>query len=67
MEKDWVRIYETPEEHIAELARAHLVNNGIEAVVMNKKDRTYQLGYVEIYVLRDNVIRGKKILEELEG
>ncbi len=67
MEKDWVIVFETPEVYLADTARAILAANGIEAVVMNKKDRVYNIGTVEVYVNRDDVIRGKKIISELEN
>ena len=66
MEKDWVRVYETQQEYLAEIARSVLFDNDIESVIINKKDSIYNiLGDIEIYVNRDNLIRAKQILQKL--
>jgi hypothetical protein len=66
MEKNWVCIFSTHELFNAELAKEILYENGIEAVVINKQDSTYLFGNIEIYVERDNAIRGKHILQKSE-
>ena len=66
MEKDWVIAYESKQEYLAEIARTVLSDNNIEAVVINKKDSTYNsFGDIEVYVNRDNLIRAKQILQKL--
>lgn len=66
MEKDWVIAYESKQEYLAEIARNVLSDNNIEAVVINKKDSTYNsFGDIEVYVNRDNLIRAKQILQKL--
>jgi len=65
MEKDWAKIYETAEDVKIEIARILLEENGIEAVIINKKDSSYRFGENELYVHRDNVIRAKQILKNL--
>jgi hypothetical protein len=37
----------------------------IDSVIINKRDRTYKFGDIELYVHRDNVIRAKQVLKEL--
>ena len=67
MEKDWVSIFITDQEFLAELARVVLEENDIENVIMNQKDKSYQFGEIEVYVHRDNAIRAKYLLKELEN
>jgi hypothetical protein len=64
VEKDWVKIFETPDELNVEIARQVLEDNGIEAVVFNKKDRAYLFGEMELYVNRDSVIKAKVIIKD---
>lgn len=65
MEKDWVKVFESPEELKIEIARQLLEENEIDSVVINKRDRSYNIGDIELYVHRDNVIRAKQALKEL--
>jgi hypothetical protein len=65
MEKEWVKVFEAPDELKIDLARQMLANIEIDSVVINKKDRSYGIGDIEIYVHRDNVIRAKQQLKEL--
>ncbi len=65
MEKEWAKVYETAEDVKIEIARILLEENGIEAVIINKKDRNYRFGEIELYVHRDNIIRAKQLLKDL--
>lgn len=65
MEKEWVKVFEAPDELKIDLARQLLANIEIDSVVINKKDRSYGIGDIELYVHRDNVIRAKQQLKEL--
>jgi len=66
MEKDWVIAYESKQEYLAEIARAVLSDNDIESVIINKKDSIYNsFGDIEVYVIRDNLIRAKQILQKI--
>ena len=64
MEKEWVKIFETPEELQIEFARQALDVMEINSVIFNKKDRAYSFGQFELYVHSDNVIRAKQILKD---
>ena len=66
MEKEWVKIFEYNDEIKGEMARQILADENIESVLMNKRDRSYGFGVVELYVQRDMVILAKRILKELE-
>jgi hypothetical protein len=67
MEKDWVMIYSATDELMIEMAKQILEENQIEAVIFNKKDRTYLLGELELYVTRDSVIKAKSVLKDVLG
>jgi hypothetical protein len=64
MEKEWVKILEAPEELKIEFARQALERMEIDSVIINKQDRVYRFGGIELYVHRDNVIRAKQILKD---
>lgn len=66
MENGWVKIFEYNDEIKGEMARQILADENIESVLMNKRDRSYGFGVVELYVQRDMVILAKRILKELE-
>ncbi len=67
MEKDWVKIFSSDQPYQAELARQVLEENGIQAVVMNKKDSSYLMfGETELYVSQDDVIKAKQLIKTLE-
>ena len=65
MEREWVKVYEAPEELNIELARQLLEAIEIDSVIINKRDRLYKIGDIELYVHRDNVLRAKQVLKEL--
>ncbi|MBE0675978.1 MAG: DUF2007 domain-containing protein [Bacteroidales bacterium] len=64
MENDWVKIFDTPDELKIEIARQILDDNQIESVIINKKDRAYLFGELELYVNRDKVIVAKSVLKD---
>jgi hypothetical protein len=66
MEKGWEKIFETSNELRGDIARQILEENDIDAIVLNKKDRTYQIGDIEIYVNRDNILKAKQVLKGFE-
>jgi len=67
MEKDWALIYSATDELMIEMVKQILEENRIEAVILNKKDRAYLFGDLELYVNRDSVIRAKSVIKEVLG
>ncbi len=57
-------IFESPDELQVESARQALERVEIDAVTINKKDRAYNFGQIELYIHRDNVIRARQILKD---
>ena len=64
MDTQWVKIFATDSPIEAEMVTALLSEHGIEAVNLSKKDSTYLVGELEIYVHRNQVVLAKHILEE---
>ena len=60
-------IFESMDTLQIEMARQALERMEIDSVIINKKDRTYGFGGIELYVHRDYVIRAKQILKEFKS
>jgi len=52
MEKDWQLIYTTDTAVKAELVRKTLEKQGLHVVIINKRDSSYLIGEMELYVLK---------------
>jgi Zn-dependent membrane protease YugP len=67
-QSNWARVYSTSELYKAEIIRNILDEEGIQCVIVDKKDTAYggTFGEVEIYVQRENVIRSKHVIEKKE-
>ncbi len=65
MENNWKKVYSSTQAFQAELVKTRLQAEGIEAVVLNKKDSSYvAIGYVEVYVHQDNLLKAINIIEQ---
>lgn len=60
----WIRVYKSHNQHQAEIVKAVLEDNDLPAVVVDKKDRIYHLGYYEVHVGADNVLKAIKIITD---
>ena len=68
MEKDWKQVFLTGELYQAEKARELLEMNGIEAVILDKKDKVYQVfGDIEVYVNETDEAKALEILKNLKS
>ena len=67
MEKDWAHVATYSLAALAELNKAVLQENGIEAIILNAQDSSYLFGSIDLYVHRDDVLKAKRILEEQAG
>jgi hypothetical protein len=63
MYTDWVIVFSTPQIYEAEIMKTILAENNIECITVNKRDSMYMVGEVEIYVMTDQVLLAKKIIE----
>lgn len=58
----WEKVMVTEVSSKAEISRMVLENNGVQAVLLNKKDSSYLLGVFEIYVPVDQAAFAMQIL-----
>lgn len=66
MNKDWIKIFSTGENYKAELLKGLLIENNIEAVIINKKDSSYGFGELELYVGAADVVKAKHLITSSE-
>jgi hypothetical protein len=65
MKQGWEKAFTTNELYRSEIARMVLEENGINSVVINKKDSAYgSFGDIEIYVHRKDVLNAINILNK---
>lgn len=65
--KDYIKIGSFESLHQAELQKEILNGNGIDAFIVNKRDYLFFIGYIELYVKKEDEKRSKQILEEFKG
>lgn len=61
---DWKKVYESEKLHRVEIVKAVLEDNGMQPILLNRKDSAYQIGYYELLVPVDNVLKAIKIIED---
>lgn len=64
MDEKWTKIYTVERPYNAELIKGMLEEDGINCVIMNKRDSELPIGDVEIYVENENAERAKEIISE---
>lgn len=66
MEKGWVIARNFDKLYLAEIAKEVLYDNNINAVILNKKDSSYNnFGIIELYVNENDLERSVELLKEL--
>lgn len=65
MEQDWVIIEHFTDDIRSQIAVDRLLENGIEAVTVDKRDSIYKYGEIQLFVHRDNVIIAKEIIKDI--
>lgn len=63
---NWNSVFKTSMQHQAEIVKAVLLDNDIEAVLLNQKDSSYHFGSMEVKVEQSNVIKALKIIGDLD-
>ena len=66
MEKDWIKVKTTHKLYIAELWKSNLADKGVWSVIINKKDSSYLIGEIELYVKSEDFAQAESILENIE-
>ena len=62
MEKDWVKIYTSSNFYRAEIIKQALIENDIEAVLLNKQLSGYNIGSVEVYIHHQDFSKAIEII-----
>ena len=60
----WQKIYSSTNLHQASIVKGVLESKGIAAVLVDKQDRSYLIGHVEVKVQPGSVIQSLRIIEE---
>ena len=50
MSSEWVKVYTSHDFYKSEMVRQVLIENGMDAVIMDKQGFPYRLGEIEVYV-----------------
>ena len=64
MDAHWQQVYITDKIHRAEIVRSILDDNQIASVIVDKRDSSYLVGDIELYVRPEDVILSKLIIEQ---
>jgi len=64
MGNDWRVVYTSNKPYQAEMVKDILIENEIEAILLNKQDSLYLFGDIEVYVQPDDVIKAKFIIKD---
>lgn len=62
MKENWVKVFTADNEYSVEIVQGLLKDNGIEAIIMNKKDNEFLLGVVELYVEEKDLTLTQELL-----
>ena len=67
MDSNWIKIYSTTQQHLVEIAKGVLKENGIESVILNKKDSAYtMIGEIELYANPEQALEAMSILKSFD-
>lgn len=61
---NWKTVFTSDKAYQAEIVCGVLNDRGIHAVVVNKQDRSYRFGHVEVNVDQDSILPAIKIIED---
>ncbi|QKJ32169.1 DUF2007 domain-containing protein [Mucilaginibacter mali] len=55
MEKNWIKLFTSTNFYQAEILKQAMVENGIDAVLMNQMDSSHRtFGHIDVYIHKDN-------------
>lgn len=67
MENNWTKVYTTSDPVTAEIIKQGLIENDIAAVIMNKKDSSYQtFGTIEVLVNKRDIAAAEAYIQSTE-
>lgn len=64
---DWILVFVTPQNYLAQMARSVLEENNIRSVIIDKKDHAYQFGDVEVYCHPADKAAAEMLLQDLNN
>ena len=64
MDENWVKVYTSSDFFKVELARQFLIDNEIDAVLINKQGYPYNIGEVELYVQPENTGKAGQLIQQ---
>lgn len=65
MKNNWVKIYSSSQQHLVEIAKGVLKENGIDSVILNKKDSAYNMwGELELYTSEKDALEAASIIKQ---
>ena len=62
MNKDWVKIYTSNQFFKSEIVKQVLIDQEIEAVLLNKQDSSYKFGEVEVHIQKADFNKALEII-----
>jgi hypothetical protein len=62
-ETGWIMIFASGREQEAAIIKGMLEEEGITAVIFNKKDSAYLFGELEIYVKQEDALRARQLIQ----
>jgi len=60
--KGWIKVYSADEEYQAAIVKALLENNGLNPVMVDRKDDGFRIGYAELYTAPQEADRALEII-----
>ncbi|SMG21472.1 Putative signal transducing protein [Marivirga sericea] len=62
--KNWKTVFKTEKLYQAQIVKDYLQDKEFHAIIVDKKDSAYQLGFYEIVVTVEEVMRAIKLIED---
>jgi len=62
--RNWKTVYKTDKLYQAQIVKDYLQDKELQPIIVDKKDSAYQLGFYEIVVTVDEVMRAIKLIED---
>ncbi len=59
----WIPVYTTNLAHRAEIVKAVLEDDGLNPVIIDKKDSSLKFGYYEVFVIQDEALKAANLIK----
>ncbi|MFB6306400.1 MAG: putative signal transducing protein [Flavobacteriales bacterium] len=67
MKNGWVNVHTSNDTFHIQLLKSVLENNGVKAIILDKKDSFYKIGHTQLYVTENDLIRARTIISQHES